>query len=243
MRIHCGSPSEIIRAFRRFRTITDPLAIRIPRQDHRFIIIGKRCAAFLSVVIVRSPMSNPIEPRNTDQCDATASNRIGPTMTWLAALLVATTAISLAAAHAPARIRLIGLFSICFGFLIGGVACWLAIQCDAKLSRRFVVVVATGAALIGLIASTWETYRLESARIAKSGTDGIAARLIEEFDLRSPIVSSSRSTGVEFRRYLKRRIRQLGEWPSPWPECFWFAEVCAGATASGWLASRMKSGH
>ena len=163
------------------------------------------------------------------------------TLAWLTACLLSITALSLAAAHAPPRIRLVGLFSVAFGLFVGKLLVLLAAQFEAHPSRRAIVVLASILSFAGLIGSTWETARLEEVRRIQSGNEGVAARLIEEFVMRidhaDQDVSDSSAMAV-FRRHLIRRIRQLGEWKSPWPEILWLAELIAAVAASGWMSSR-----
>ena len=64
------------------------------------------------------------------------------TLVWIAACLMATIAVSLVAAQAPPRIRLIGIFPVVLGLLIGGLVIWLAGKLDAGASRRFQIVAA-----------------------------------------------------------------------------------------------------
>lgn len=168
----------------------------------------------------------------------------------LVAGLVMTTALALAAAHSPPRIRLIGLFSIAFGLAVGWLLARLVEKLDVGLSRRALGAAAAVFTVCGLIGSTWETVRLNEAQKPKSGTDTVAARLIEQIrsqsnagnhdetpGLTSPVETSSL---VVFRRYLAHRLRPLGELSSPWPEIFWCVELCAAAAASVWMATRRR---
>jgi hypothetical protein len=163
---------------------------------------------------------------------------------WFTASIIAVTAISIAAAHAPSRIRLIGLISIVFGLMVGWVVVWLASQLQAEPGRRLIVVTAALLSLCGLIGSTWLTSRLDEALLSKSGKDGLAARLIKEFerqDKQSGSDNQKRSEVSEFQKYLSRRLQKLGTWTSPWPECFWAIELIAAATAAGWMSYQCLS--
>ena len=81
---------------------------------------------------------------NLDQQGAAATPLASrsSTLVWIAACLLATIAVSLVAAQAPPRIRLIGIFPVMLGLLIGGLVVWLAEKLDAVASRRFQVVAA-----------------------------------------------------------------------------------------------------
>ena len=158
---------------------------------------------------------------------------------WFFACVIAVTGLSIAAAHAPPRIRLIGLFSITFGLVVGWGIARLASQLQVEPGRRFTVVIAVLLSLCGLIGSTWQTSRLDEALSLKSGKDALAARLIKEFerqDKQSGSDNQKRSEVSEFQKYLSRRLQKLGTWTSPWPECFWAVELIAAATAAGWMS-------
>jgi hypothetical protein len=173
-----------------------------------------------------------------------SSAGVPSTITWLAACAISVTGLSIAAAHAPPRIRLIGLFSIVFGLIVGWIVVWLASQLQAEPRRRFTVVTAVLLSLCGLIGSTWQTSRLDEAFSSKSGKDALAARLIKEFerqDSQSGSDHQRRSEVTEFQKYLSRRLQKLGTWTSPWPECFWAFELIAAATAAGWVSYRSLS--
>ena len=163
---------------------------------------------------------------------------------WLSACLIAVTALSIAAAHAPSRIRLIGLFSMAFGLVVGWVIVRLASQLEAEPGRRFIVVTAMLLSLGGLIGSTWQTSRLAESSTGLSGKDALAARLIKELEQQSNAPGSEnqrRSEVTGFQKYLLRRLQKLGNWTSPWPECFWVTELVAATIAAGWMSSRSLS--
>ena len=160
-------------------------------------------------------------------------------LSWFCASIIAVTAISIAAAHAPPRIRLIGLFSIVFGLMVGWVVVWLESQLQAEPGRRFAVVTAVLLSLCGLIGSTWQSSRLDELRSMQSGKDALAARLIKEFEQqdKQPVSDHQRRSEVtEFQKYLSRRLKNLGNWTTPWPECFWVSELIAAAIAAGWMS-------
>ena len=161
-------------------------------------------------------------------------------LAWLVASLFATVVISLAAAHAPPRVRLIGLFPIASGLLTGWLLAWLSRQFEVAPSRRVSAMVGVLLALGGWIGTTWETYRLDELLLTKSPNDELAARMMQEFDQQSKgadVAASRPSVASPFRAYLSRRIRQLGTWPRPWPECFWLLECAAASLSGGMIAS------
>ena len=159
---------------------------------------------------------------------------------WLVTSVAAIAALALAAAHAPPRIRLIGLFSIAFALLVGWLLGRLAERLDAHPSRGLIGTIAVFLSIAGLIGATWEAFRLELSRRPKSPNDAIAERLIEQMKTQTklpPFENREQSALLAFRRYLSGRIRQLGEWSSPWPEVFWISELVTAAAASYWMAT------
>jgi MFS family permease len=166
------------------------------------------------------------------------------TIFWLAACVVTTIAISLAAAHAPPRIRLIGLYSIAFGLLIGWLSIWLAAMFDVRPSISLCAAVAGGLSLCGLVGSTVETWRLDESQNRGTAKNLLAERMIEQMksepnSAATVPVDTSPTSG--FRWYLSRRIRQLGHWPSPWPELIWSLELVLGTIASVGTALRFRT--
>ncbi len=165
---------------------------------------------------------------------------------WLMASLVATTAVSLAAAHAPPRVRLIGLFSIAFGLLVGWMVVRLADLSDVCPSRQIVSIAAAILALGGLVGNTWETSRLDQLRTGDPAKERMAEQLIEQMKTQ-PVTGNpipyDLSKLSAFRWHLSRRIRQLGRWPSPWPEYFWLAELLTASAASVWFSNRLWRKH
>jgi hypothetical protein len=166
------------------------------------------------------------------------------TLVWFVACAIAVTALSIAAAHAPSRIRLIGLFSIAFGLAVGWGVVWLTSQLHAEPGCRFTVVTAVLLSLIGLIGSTLQTSRLDEAFSLKSDKAALASRLIKEFERQVNKSGSDKpncAEVTEFQKYLSRRLQNLGNWNSPWPECFWVSELVAAAIVAGWMSYQSLS--
>ncbi|WP_010588160.1 hypothetical protein [Schlesneria paludicola] len=166
---------------------------------------------------------------------------------WLMVSSLATTALTLVSAHAPPRIRLIGLFSIAFGALVGWAIVQLAIRFDAMLPRRIVGLTAVVLTIAGLIGCMIETYRQTRWPDSPKGQmsaqlHDLGLKMVEEMNRQ--IKPSDTASQVDlyatmsFRRFLARRLAQLGEWSSPWPELFWAAEIGLAAVTSFWVATR-----
>jgi hypothetical protein len=169
------------------------------------------------------------------------------TLSWLPIAVILTTAMSVAAAHVPSRVRLIGLFSVAFGLMLG----WLLVQLNGKLNAnlpvKFIAGIAAVLTLLGLVGSTWQLCRLDAQNRAPSANESLALKMMEQMKSQMPIDgqqkdspsnSLSEELDTSFRGYLSRRIRKLGHWSSPWPEVIWGTELLAGAAASFWIASR-----
>lgn len=171
-------------------------------------------------------------------------SRLWPLLGWLAAGCVVTLALTLAAVHTPPRAKLIGLFYMGFGLAIGFSISKLAQLLDAHPSRRTLAVVAAVLTLAGLIGITAETARLEFQKRSQTATNAIAMRLIE--GMKAPETpgdptAHNSSPLAEFQRHLVRRVRQLGNLTSPWPELLWLSELAAGTTASVLIARRSRT--
>ena len=188
-------------------------------------------------------MNHPDKTR-LDNGQSEPSRGSSSVLIWLSACLIAVTALSIAAANAPARIRLIGLFSVAFGLIVGWGVVRVASQLQAEPRRRVSVITAMLLTLCGLIGSTWQSSRLDEARSTQSGNDALAARLIKEFDQQEKVPGNgvqSRSEVTAFQKYLSRRLKNLGNLTTPWPECFWAFELIAAAIAAGWMSYQSLS--
>lgn len=167
---------------------------------------------------------------------------ISSMMTWLLGCFLATGALAVAAAYAPPRIRLIGLYSIAFGFLVGWLLVRLAEKLDVVPSRWTMAIVAALMTLGGLVLCTWETCRIELKSAPRAAKDALEAKLIQQLKTQSinenDVIQIESPPLFDFRRHLAKRISQLGKWSSPWPELFWCGELIAAMAASIWI-----SGH
>ena len=158
-------------------------------------------------------------------------------LSWLAATGLALVAMSIVAAQAPARVRLLALFPIVVGGAMGAASGMFAKSMRVGVTARSVVAVG-GLALVALAASTWQTFRLDAAsRSVSPREQQMALNLMQQMERDSggeftaaPVASAT----DEFRQYLARRVRQLGAWSSPWPELFWAIELLAGGAAAMW---------
>ncbi len=170
----------------------------------------------------------------------TDAARVGvPWLSWLARTVLVVLALSIAAAQAPPRVRLLGLFSVAVGGAMGVAAAFFTRPHPNRIVRRWLLAMSL-MAFAGLAGSTWMAFRVEAAELArleavwrpKSPEQQLAEKMADRINR-----ESNAQAGVmleEFRWYLTRRVRQLGAWPSPWPEVFWCAELLAGSAAAAW---------
>lgn len=169
---------------------------------------------------------------------------------WVLLLALFTTVLTIAFAHAPARLRLIGLFSIAFGVIVGLAALWLADVIGMR-RRSLIPIGAFAAIVLGQIGVVSESYRLSVAeRRAQAQQPGaeeaIAAAMLEQG--KAPDNPHSRKLFEEMRvtlaarntfsAYLARRLSSLGSLNSPLPELFWGLEVLLAAAVGTFVAYR-----
>ena len=173
-------------------------------------------------------------------------NKENSSLVWILACCLCVGVLAVMAAHAPARVRLIGLFSVGFGLFVGWLTTRLAQLFEVRPARSTIIMLAASLTLVGFVATTWQTFRLDELTQVKSSEEELAARLMREFDRQQGIVTPdvaplSSLDQFRFRGYLSRRVSQLGRWPSPWPELFWCGECISAGIAAGWFAQRSLS--
>ena len=155
---------------------------------------------------------------------------------WLARTALVVLALSIAAAQAPARVKLLGLFAVAVGGAMGAAAAFFTKPHPKRVSWCWLSALFL-MAFAGLIGSTWLAFRSDAATQAKSPQQQMAATMMQRMERDSgDEIASAQATSVvnEFRWYLTRRVRQLGKWSRPWPELFWCAELLAGGAAAAW---------
>ena len=171
----------------------------------------------------------------------------GSRLTFVIGIVIVGAGLSIAAAHAPARIRLLGLFSLGFGLLVGWLASQLAQRLRSPVGPVDLVVIGI-VTFASLIASTWQTFRLEPEPKTETPQHPIVVAVMNEMrkkegmsleDLPEPTLMTPRPID-RFRQYLARRIQTLGEWSSPWPEVFWGCEALIGTAGAIWIARRPR---
>ncbi|MBS0202529.1 MAG: hypothetical protein JSS49_06475 [Planctomycetes bacterium] len=202
----------------------------------------------------------------------TVTPQIGSTLMFLAGTLIAAAGLGIVAAQAPDRIRLLVLFALGFGLLLG----WLAARMSALLNvprnrtRLGILAVAT---LGGLVLTLCQTVALlptsqpstkihpiaalvetQQQRSAEPASDSEPQVILEPIDpAKVPPPPASMAQFQKLRQksepQFSTRIQTYlhnriarGTWPQPWPELFWAGEVVLGMTGAVWMASRCRWG-
>ena len=159
---------------------------------------------------------------------------------WVAVCAIGLTALTLLSAHAPGRVRLLGLFAVVFG----GVCGWGIGFAGHKFSmtRNGISLLIAGLLIAAAeISLTLESYRLHVGALQTIYRDAGT----EDFNgKRKPFVPDSllkdhrenRERILEqksqFTAYLAHRLKRIEWTASPWPVVFWIAELIVG-TALG----------
>ena len=188
-------------------------------------------------------MTEPVNPAADEtpsvggSSSPTGSPPIGPLLSWLAAVILILSAIGIVAAHVPTRVKLLGLFPVAVGWVIGAASGVFAKAMRLSVTPQIVLAVGV-LTLVALAASAQQAFLLDAASRAVSPREQqMALNLMRQMERDSggevsaaPVASAT----DEFRQYLARRVRQLGAWSSPWPELFWAIELLAGGAAAMW---------
>lgn len=151
---------------------------------------------------------------------------------WIAVALVGLTAVTLGAAHAPGRVRLLGLFAVAFGAACGWGLARAALAMETARGRwagPVMVAVLIASAEIGLTLESWRLYIADRRREYFEDSAKKIPKPLQEAAMRELRPIFERETRLE--AYLLHRVKNLGEWASPWPMVFWLVEVLLGTAA------------
>jgi hypothetical protein len=180
--------------------------------------------------------------------DAVKSSRRSAWIQWFFLAFLGTAILTVVAVHAPARIKLIGLFSIAFGMVVGFGLGILARSLGLTRNTASVMTI-VGVIAAGLVGMTVESHRLWSAKewdaFQKSPAGQMAMRTARSEqapdDLKASVQESidRQRESLQFRSYLTRRISTTGNWKEPWPLIFWLAEIALASTAGSWAFCRI----
>ncbi len=168
----------------------------------------------------------------------------GPSLlTWLVPTCVLAVAIAFASPQVPPRARLLVLFPVGCGLVLGFVS--------GELARRnvpdrlwLVVSVTAVAAVLGVGGGTVVTYRDWAREVrAELRRDLERQRSESNGGLAGLVVGGEKRAFEEatsFPTYLVRRTTQLGRWPVWGAIAFWAAELLLAGAAAGVLAGRSQ---
>ncbi len=166
---------------------------------------------------------------------------------WLGLGLISGLILIISAVHAPARIKLLGLFSIGFGLMLGSWLSFLAQKCfsDLHLTDHWRgKTLLAGALIVAAIAGIGlESHRLWKRDLLRSREED--RRRVATMSLAgSQLLEQERATweridrdDTRFSEFLKRRTQtlQLGTVSSV---SIWLLEILIGGVAGTWLFSR-----
>jgi len=164
---------------------------------------------------------------------------------WPGAVAISA-GMAIAAAHAPARIRLLGVFSVVFGLILGWLLSRLAETVHHKIQTLQISWIGLCAAT-GLIGSVCHLVALQPTsdpNLSKHVATILATRMQNENGIQpgdSLPEFKPPTFGNRLQRFLISRVQSVGAWPSPWPELFWGGEVLAGTAAAVAMAWAMRS--
>lgn len=162
-------------------------------------------------------------------------------------LALSVVAATILFAHAPARIRLIGLFAVAYGAVVGYLAAQFAKRTGLPCSSMAVALTFL-AILVGQIGVAVESYRLAHRETLFTPEHAAANAMLSaaeppENPRSRKLLEDMQATlgrGQNFSNYLGHRVAALGAWTRPWPEIFWVLEMLL-ASASGVCVLRVTT--
>jgi hypothetical protein len=159
----------------------------------------------------------------------------GSILMFALAAVIATAALALVAAHAPARIRLLGLFSLAFGLLNTLIQTRLAAILHVRITGTVIALIAA-TTLAGLVGSTCQTVALQPTIKPLDNNFHPVAALVAARMVEAAPKEEIPEFGDRLHTYLIRRVSLIGNWSSPWPEVFWGSELLLGTAGAVCLA-------
>ena len=176
---------------------------------------------------------------------------------WVAVFVI--TVMALIWAHSPARVRLIGLFSLAFGLGAG----WILGVTTRFLERpvpRKVVLLSFVLIALGEVGWTLESYRIYVGQLKLTYEQDvprlITPELFKQQDSQDKkgvnVPQRMKAAGtlgesiqearqkelakrIGFPVYLQQRLTPLVQWTTPFPELFWSCEILLGSLAGAWI--------
>lgn len=154
--------------------------------------------------------------------------------------VIATGALALVAAHAPPRIRLLGLYTLAFGLLNAFIQTRLAAFLNVRLSALVTVIIAA-TTFAGIVGSVLQTVALQpQAKPLDASFHPVAAMVEARMEKTEQAKESAPTFAERMHTYLMRRVSILGDWSSPWPEAFWGCELILGTVGAACLTNWIR---
>jgi hypothetical protein len=173
------------------------------------------------------------------------------TVGWFLLVLLAVAATSGLAGHVPARVRLLLLFPVAFGLLVGSAAGYLAAGLELRGTVRTALLsgLLTVAGLANVARIAYGELAAQARRAVKEDPQRLLAlRLLEAGDLRDSRIRQRyhelrAAVRPTFGDYLASRFATMFGWESPpWPALIWGCEVLVAGVAAAWTTRRLMSG-
>lgn len=158
-------------------------------------------------------------------------------LAWFVPMCTAAAGLAFAAGHAPARVKLLGLFLVAVGAAIGGVSGWLGHLYNRD--RRPIVLVTTFVVTaIALVGSVLESHRLWATELRESHEANNVVLPGEPPEMKAATERAvAEATSVS--TYLMRRVRSLGPWSPVAALTFLVIEVLVGSIVATIVTARL----
>lgn len=165
---------------------------------------------------------------------------------WLILFVLGAGTISLVAVYLPPRVKMLGLFAIAQGLLIGWLAAWLAIQFGLRrVSRILGCTVVFLVILCGQIGTGVESFRVyrsadEDRVFAKNPKlAALLKNLSGDAKSANTVADLRKTVGLNFADYLQFRVSELKIQSRRWATVFWISEIVLGSLAGTWFFRRI----
>ena len=203
----------------------------------------------------------------TEGVGSSAASSSGPTIqekahlqfgVWFPLALVLAAILGAIAAHAPARVKLVGLFAVGVGVLAGTALAYAGRALHIVVSRTHQLALGL-CILTALAVATAEAYRLHlqfwddhfqsipmSGQLTEFTPEQIAAMPRESREVAMQIRGemSRRRELLSFPGFLSHRLPEgMSHWAAPWPTVWWLAEIIFATVAGLITAVRLLKGQ
>jgi hypothetical protein len=163
-------------------------------------------------------------------------------LAWLVPMCTAAAGIAFSAAYVPARVKLLVLFLVGIGAMIGLVSGYLA-RAYCHLRPGWVLGTTFFVTAVALVGSTLESHRLWANEVREAMRGELRAQRRAGDRLATPAALAAENDTIEhatsFGAYLVRRTSQLGAWPTMAAIAFLVVEILLGAALGTWITHRV----